>query len=334
MGITAKELAKKLGISAAAVSMALNDKPGVSPATRKKIKSEAEKYGYDFSKIKASAIKNGKIHFIIYKKNGVVVADTPFYTELTEGISEECQKLGYKLKVEYYYESDFRYSDLEAIQFSDCIGIIILGTELSSSDLSPFLKLPIPLIILDSYFDNIDRDFITINNMQGSYRATQHLIRRVKSQPGYLMSSYRIQNFRERADGFYKAIRENGMSTSQSIVHELSPSIDGAYADMKVILKNKDRLARCYFADNDLIAAGAIRALKEYGYRIPEDISVVGFDNLPICQILDPSLSTIHVPKDALGKEAVRRLALRIENPKQGYVRIQISTELIDRYSA
>ncbi len=333
MSITARELAEKMGISAAAVSMALNDKPGVSAATRKKIKREAEKYGYDFSKIKQSAIKNGNIHFIIYKKNGVVVADTPFYSELSEGISDECKKQGYKLKIQYFYESDFTKHDLESIQFSDCIGIILLGTELNAADVLPFLRLPIPIIVLDSYFENIDCDFATINNVQGAYRATTHLIRKVKSQPGYLMSSYKIQNFRERADGFYKAIRENGMSRSQSIVHELSPSMNGAYADMCEIITRKDPLARCYYADNDLIAAGAIKAIKEYGYRIPDDIAVVGFDDLPVCQILEPSLTTIKVPKNVLGAEAVKRLIGRIQDPSLSHIRIQVSTTLIDRYS-
>ncbi len=333
MGITAKELAEKLGISVAAVSMALNDKPGVSQATRKMIKSQAEKYGYDFTKIKASAIKNGSIYFVIYKKNGVVVADTPFYTELSAGITDECKKQGHKLKMQYFYESDFTLNNLEAIQFSDCIGVILLGTELNASDIMPFLSLPLPVIILDSYFENIDRDFVTINNVQGAYRATNHLIRKVKSQPGYIMSSYRIQNFRERADGFYKAIRENGMSRSQSIVHEVSPSMEGAYADMCDIIYHKEPLSRCYFADNDLIAAGAVRAFKENGYRLPDDIAIVGFDDLPICQIMEPGLTTIRVPKNVLGAEAVRRLISRIQDPASDYTHIQVSTKLMDRYS-
>jgi LacI family transcriptional regulator len=333
MGITAKELAKKMGISAAAVSMALNDKPGVSAETRKKIKHEAEKYGYDFSKIKASAIKNGKIHFVIYKKSGVVVADTPFYAELSEGISKECQKHGYKLRVQYYYESDFTLSDLEAIQYSDCIGIILLATELNSQDLAPFLSLPLPVVILDGYFESVDREFVTINNTQGAYRATQHLIRKVKSQPGYLMSSYKIQNFAERYDGFKKAVHESGLSRSQSIIHELSPSIDGAYHDMCEILAQNKQLARCYFADNDLIAVGAMRAFKEAGYRLPADIAIIGFDNLPISQIVEPSLSTINVPKSSLGSEAVKRLIMRINDPSLAYTKTQISASLVDRYS-
>ena len=101
--------------------------------------------------------------------------------------------------------------------------------------------------------------------------------------------------FEERADGFYKAIRKNGMSTSRSIVHQLTPSIDGAYSDMKELLKNNVELSTCYFADNDLIAAGALRALTEAGYRIPHDISIIGFDDMPLCTYTIPALTTIHV---------------------------------------
>ena len=134
-----------------------------------------------------------------------------------------------------------------------------------------------------------------------------------------------------REAGFKKSIRAHGMSFSQSIIHELSPSINGAYSDMKEILKWNEPLARCYFADNDLIAAGAIKAFKEAGKRIPEDIAVVGFDNIPMSQVMD--LSTINVPKEYMGRLAAKRLFDRIRNPRLPTVKIAVETTLIDRYS-
>ena len=92
------------------------------------------------------------------------------------------------------------------------------------------------------------------------------------------------------------------MSSSRSIVHILTPSMEGAYADMLEIIKNGEELASCYFADNDLIAVGAIKALKENGYRIPQDIGIVGFDNLPLGSVIEPALTTIHVPKQYMGE--------------------------------
>ena len=100
---------------------------------------------------------------------------------------------------------------------------------------------------------------------------------------------------------------------------------------MKEILKWNEPLARCYFADNDLIAAGANKAFKEAGKRIPEDIAVVGFDNIPMSQVMD--LSTINVPKEYMGRLAAKRLFDRIRNPRLPTVKIAVETTLIDRYS-
>ncbi|MDY5553814.1 MAG: LacI family DNA-binding transcriptional regulator, partial [Blautia sp.] len=129
IAISAKELAKRLNLSAVAVSMALNDKPGVSTKTRKRVKEAAERMGYDFSKIRKREIENGSFYFIIYTKLGAVVDDTPFFRELITGVTNQCKELGYKVKVTYLYEEDLNEKYLEEIQYSDCIGIILLGTE-------------------------------------------------------------------------------------------------------------------------------------------------------------------------------------------------------------
>ncbi len=102
---------------------------------------------------------------------------------------------------------------------------------------------------------------------------------------------------------------------------------------MKTILARKDPLARCYFAENDYIAAGALRAFREAGLRIPKDIAIVGFDNLPAGEVIDPPLTTINVPKRALGEEAVLRLVRRIENPNLPITKTEVAATLVDRYS-
>lgn len=334
MGITAKELAKKLNLSAAAVSMALNNKPGVSTQTRQLVWNTALKYGYDFTKLSVKNGTNGAIYLVIYKKHGAVVTDTPFFSRVTDGVSLECKNQKYKLKISYIYEEqDTIQGQIEDIQCSDCAGIILLGTEMAAEDLKPFLSLPIPMVLLDAYFDTAACDCITINNLQGAFLAASHLIRKCGKQPGYLQSSYQISNFSERATGFYNAIRVSGMSASKSIVHRLSPSMEGACADMLEILRSGEAIASCYFADNDLIAVGAMKAFKQYGYHIPGDIAIVGFDNMPISDVTEPPLSTIHVPKQYMGEAAVQRLISLMKNPGQPSVRIQISTALLKRNS-
>ena len=175
---------------------------------------------------------------------------------------------------------------------------------------------------------------IVINNAQGAYFATKRLLSAYQVQAGYLRSAYPINNFSERADGFYKAIRENGMSSSRSVVHRLTPSMEGAYADMCEIIARGEELARCYFADNDLIAAGAMRAFSEHGKRIPEDVAIIGFDDMPLCAYTVPTLSTIHVPKQFMGTIAAQQLIRRISAPDSPFVKLEIGTSLIRRGSA
>ena len=310
MSITAKELAKKLNLSESAISLALNNKPGVSTRTRKLVIETAQEYGYDFSKItpRVNPLPQNFIYFIIYRKSGVVVTDTPFFLQLSEGIDAECKKLQYSLNIQYMYQEDNVKQQLDTIIHSGARGFILLGTEMQKEDIEPFLGCNLPLVFLDNYFEDTELDSVLINNIKGAYTATEYLIHKRKKQPGYLHSSYSINNFEERSDGFFKAIRKNGMSVSRSIVHPLTPSVDGAYADMKEHIKNNEPLANCYFADNDLIAAGAMRAFREAGYKIPEDIAIVAFDNMPICTYVEPSLTTIDVPKEYMGKIAVERL--------------------------
>lgn len=335
MGITAKELAKKLNLSAAAVSMALNHKPGVSTQTRQAVLEAAEKYGYDFTRIADKNVRQGSIYFIIYKKHGTVVADTPFFSQVSEGIALECRKENYKLKISYFYEEDEETltRQIEDIRISDCCGIILLGTEMKPEDVRQFLALNFPLVLLDAYFETVPCNCVLINNMQGAYLAAMHLIRTFKKQPGYLRSSYQISNFSERATGFFNAVRSCGMSASKSTVHLLTPSVEGAYADMKEIIKNGEELARCYFADNDLIAIGAMKAIKEAGLAVPGDVAVAGFDNMPASTVIEPQLSTIHVPKQYLGEAAAKRLIELLDSPAQPAVKIEIATTLVKRGS-
>ncbi|WP_124066100.1 LacI family DNA-binding transcriptional regulator [Clostridium sp. E02] len=336
MSITAKDLAKLLNLSEAAISMALNHKPGVSTQTRKKVIESAKKYNYDFSRIKENSVSttpHGMIQFIIYKKNGAVVSDTPFFSQLSEGIDAGCKEACYYLNISYLYEEDDIPSKVADMVRLGCRGILLLGTEMAEEDIKPFLNLPIPVVVVDTYFESQSTDCVVIDNVQGAFFAANYLIRKRKNQPGYLKSSYPIKNFEQRSDGFYQAVKKNGMSISNTKVHKLSPSMDGAYADMAAILKQGELPADCYFADNDLIAAGAIKALKENGYLIPKDVAVVGFDNMPLCTFLDPPLTTIHVPKQYMGMMAARRMAELIQETASYPIKIEISTTLVHRKS-
>lgn len=209
----------------------------------------------------------------------------------------------------------------------------MIGTEIRQEVCKQFLALGFPIILLDTYFDSLECTSVLINNMQGAYLATDYLISLRGTQPGYLQSTYRIPNFNERYEGYTKAIKENGMSPSRSIVHKLSPSIEDAMSDMLEIIYKQDTLATSYFADNDIIAIGAMKALKLRGYRIPEDISIIGFDNISKSRIIEPALTTMDVPRLYIGQTAAKILIEQMQTKRIYATKIEISAKMVKRFS-
>lgn len=333
MAISAKELAKKLNISPATVSMVLNNKYGISDATRERVLNAAREYGFDFSKLDSKSSNTGIIQLVIYKKDGMVVSDTPFFSQLIEGINHGCTEQNFVLQITYFYENISVDEQIENINKSDCSGILLLGTEMTLEDFDCFSSVNKPITILDTYFNELNYDFVKINNVRGMYSAVEYLISKGFKNIGYLRSSYEISNFAERFDGYCKAMNKHAIPIKAEYIHKLTPTADGAYSDMKKITELDTEFADAYVADNDLIASGSIRAFKEAGIKIPEDISVIGFDNMPLCDILEPPLSTIDVPKQKLGITAVYQLVKRIKNHDDIFTTTEISPTLYTRKS-
>lgn len=331
MHVTAKQIAQQLNLSEAAVSMALNHKPGVSTQTRRRVLDTAKSLGYDFSRVCPSQAAPGVIRLIYYSKLDIFTM--PFFQEVVQGVEETFDGSGYRIFPQHVYAVDNVEEQLEMLSVKGSDGIILLGTQMTREDFAPFAFLEPPLVLLDTYISSVKADCVQINNLEGARIATDYLIKKCGQQPGYLRSCYHINNFEERADGFYKAIRQNGMSPSHSIVHYLGTSIDAAYADMMAILDRQEPLAGCYFADNDDLAIGAMKAFKERGYKIPDDISLIGFDNTPFSSYVDPPLTTVNVPKYYMGQLAAHRLLDVLKAPEFHPVKIEVSTNLIIRQS-
>ncbi len=222
---------------------------------------------------------------------------------------------------------------LQNLRGNDCTGIILLGTDIPENVLKAFLQLSIPIVLIDSYSPTVPCNSIVINNEQGAYDATDYLISRCNKKPGYLKSSYYLQNLHERESGFRAALRKHALSDSHYICHELTPNIDGAFADMLGIIDQNDQLADCYFAENDHIAIGAMKAFKQKGFKIPEDIAIIGFDNIQEGKIIEPSLTTMNVPRYFMGQLAVKTLLDCLKSPFPHKIKISVNPNLIKRFS-
>ena len=336
MAILAKDIANALGISPTTVSMVFNNHPGISDETREKVLKAAADMGYTKHLEKSAGSQVKHIQLILYKRHGNVVADTPFFAMLTQGIDAQVKKRGYQLLITYFYQNESIPEQIRSLQATNCAGIILLATEMHTVDLWPFEKLSIPIVILDNCFPFKNYDSIQINNIQGARLAVQHLIDCGHTEIGYLSSRVEIRNFRERMEGYLKAIRTISVPNhSSKRIIKIAPTTEEAFTDMEAYLSSTSGpMPTAFFADNDIIAAACMRALKRAGYRIPEDISLVGFDNVPICEALDPPLSTIDVPKSTLGKLAVNQLVSLINGETDGVTtKIEVSTGLVKRDS-
>jgi len=332
-GIKSKDLAQMLGVSPSTVSMVLNNKPGISEATRKLVLDKIAELNSQTSEMPGVVPSNGFIYFIIYKKHGKVVGDTPFFSQLIEGIESTVKANGSSLQIAYYNQGSDLSLSLPLLYSKECKGVILLATEMSLTDVQNFAHLGKPIVLLDSYFDELPLDTIVINNSQAARCAARFLIENGHKKIGYLHSAFHINNFSERKDGFYRELRRKNIEVRTDLEYKLTPTAEGAYADMKELLENHSEMPTAFFADNDIIALSAIRALKEFGYRIPDDISVIGIDDMPMCELMDPPLTTMQVPKHEMGIMAVKRLSDVIHDRGREIVTLQLRTSLIRRNS-
>lgn len=328
--MTSKELAILLGVSPATVSMALNGKPGLNEETRNLVLENAKKYHVS---ARSMAVSYRSIRLLLFHHRATLLPFSTFINDVISGIEESCATCGYPLTTHTIYGIQTLVSELNELSDKDTAGIILLGTEMIQEDFRQLPKLTIPIVLLDNHAYDYSLDAVKIDNISSAFSAVNFLIERTNEQPGYLRSSYSMNNFEERAIGYEQALKYNGMSKNNTIIHDLLPSIEGAYADMSALLKEKIPLASCYFADNDMIALGAMQALSSHGLRVPEDVSIVAFDDIEMSAWSDPPLTTMHVPRHHFGSAAVKRLTRLIKDHSLFPIKIEMTANLVLRKS-
>lgn len=316
MSITYKQLADELQVSPSAVSIALNDKPGVSDDTRKKILKAAEHYGLKIKKNPNHISESKTVRYIIYMSRLEVVSEISFYSIVLRGIEAQAKELGYNILVSYLTpDEDMSAQILSLSQNMD--GILFLGSELSKEDpvILLFDKLvTCPYIVIDCNLAFPEIDCISTDNFYGAASAIQYLYDHGHRNIGYFSSVQRIPNFDERNNGVQYSLQKNADIQFTEIPVDFAT--DRAYSDICTWLQNKhsknEAIPTAFFTESDIIAFGAIQALTHFGYRIPEDISIIGFDDMPACSMVTPPLTTVMVPKIELGKHALSILNQRI----------------------
>lgn len=329
MKASIRQISEMTGFSQATVSNALNNKKGVNPETARLIIETARACGYQ------SQRKVEGIRLVIFKSGGQIVADTPFFSALIEGVESESHKAGYDITLVNLDSRQHDYEQkLQPLLDDPSYAILLLATEMTEKDLLPFEKCEAPIVLLDAWFEHPRFDSVLISNTDSVCEAVQYLINCGHEKIGYLKSKIRIQNFRYREVGLMRALQESNKSIDPAFVFSLTPTMEGAHMDMSALMAKNPSLPTAFFADNDIIALGAMKALIEFGVKIPNDVSIIGFDDLPFCRISTPMLTSIRVNKKEMGSMAVRRLVEQINRGNQNiHTKIEICNTLIKRDS-
>ena len=328
---TIKEIADRLNISSATVSMALNDRAGVNPDTRKKVLDLAEKLGYTKNLSRRMNSLAGMIGFVVYKKHGRVVADTQFFSELIQAIEHSAKLLGYGISIIYCSGDDELRRILEKWQAAPPDAALFLATEMT--DGSPLENIKIPAMLLDCDLWEYESDKVLIDNKDGIRKALRCLYDKGHREIGYFHSQYFIRNFEERAQSYREVLAELGCTVKEKDIFLVPPVTEEANEAVYEMLKSGRKPPAACIADNDIIACGALKAFKRFGLAVPDDVSLVGFDDVPIAALIEPELTSIRVSRKALGGLAVKQLIRRVGKSDAPFIKIRVATQLVERHS-
>jgi len=333
-----EDIAKLAGVSTSAVSLALNHKPGVSEETRDLIFKIANENNYVplRSASKKRITENKIIRFVACKNKDIVTNDfenLPFFNELIGFLSLEMGNYPYSLIITSVNTDNIvhQLSEYENEQPSE--GIILLGTNLSIEQIQKVKSVQKNTVILDTNYLFFDSNFICINNYQGAYEAGLHLINSGHKKIGYAQSKTRIYNFEERKRGFFNALETKNLSVPKHHLFDLPAMEIGFKTEDFAYLGTSTNLPSAIFCENDYIAISMIKTLTEIGINVPEDISIIGFDDISEAKVVTPELTTIQVNKKQLTVEALKQVIREIKEPQSTKSHTFINCSLIERNS-
>lgn len=336
MSSTVKDVAKLAGVSATTVSLVMNGKSGISQETRTRVMQAAKTLKY--SQRSARTAKGdalGTLRFLKIAKHGHTVNrdHNTFISDYIDGMSREASASGYKLEI-VSFEGEPAEAIVSSLAGTSVDGLIVLGTELTEQDIKLLQTLPTPLVVIDSFFDVLECNFVNMNNKDAVYKIIAYFMECGFRNIGFIASNVQTVNFQLRKEAFVEGMKAFGLNFSTRDIVTVDSTYDGAYHDMLSKLNNGLVVPECYFCTNDIITYGCIKALREFNVRIPQDISVIGFDNLPMSATMEPPLTTIDVSKTKIGYLAIRLLDELINaDDKQPAVKILVGANLIVRDS-
>ncbi len=336
MKITIKDIAQQAEVSVSAVSLALNDKPGVSRETKERILAIAQEMGYEFTARDTSGAE-AVVRLLKIQRHGHTInaSHNIFIDDYIDGINSIASRSGITLEIATYH-TDTSIEEIAEImgRNTQTKGYLILGTELSASDVTTLIETGKDIVFMDTFIDYIPADFVDMNNTDAVYKIVTYLVGHGHTEIGLITSSVPTRNFYLREQAFYQVIEHLRLPYMDQYIVDVDSTFNGAYEDMKRYLEGTPTLPSAYFVINDIVALGCMKALQEAGYAIPDDISLIAFDNLPMATMVFPALTSIDVSKRKIGQNALTILLSKSEhNESAPPIKMLIGGELVERDS-
>lgn len=316
VAIKSKELAEMLEVSTATMSLVLNNKPGISGELRKTLLNQIREmgYGYMIKDEEQSGDENPGKKKLVYliSETGNEAEESAFYPPVLEGAEREARKCGYQLSVLYMDRQENRGNirDLGGEGYS---GIIVQNAELKQDFLEDLEKTGIPYVAIDCYEVGKKISSVASNNEQGIYMAVKYLKETGHKSIGYVRSGTDSVCFAERHRFYRYAVEEEKIEWKPEYDINVQGWGAGAQSALEQEFGRMGELPDAFILETDNLAPPFYQAVRNIGCRIPEDISVVGFDGRAICNVMVPPLTTMRVHRRAMGRALIMLLCHKIE---------------------
>lgn len=328
--MTIRQIADSFGVAPSTVSVVLNNKPGVRRELRQQIRLALIENGYQVREGENAC--QGNILFIYFKSSDYLAArkdDT--ITSMLSGIEEVCEKRKFTFSVA---NATFETIDkvLMSVSPNTYKGVLLLGTEYYQEPRDTFYELPVPLVIVDGFFPECPLNTVNLDNSYGIHQALQYLLENGHTKIDYIKSALEYGCLRDRAACVQSSLSRLGLQMhSNSFL--VSQKADLIQTEMYEYLRSCSDMPSAFIADNDIIAVSTIQVLQNMGYRVPEDISIIGFDDSSVCTILTPHLTTVRADFTGMANLAASRLIDMIESGQRTIIKSTVGSTLIKRQS-
>ena len=308
--VTIRDVAKAVGVSPSAVTIALSGKNGVSEQTKERILQTAQKMGYSRASAQPAVRRSRNIHYVIPRYLlEVDRANVPVYHDLLmQSIEKSCRENSCFMVVHYLGqdpdEVDAVIRSIRSVE--DDPMVIVQAADLKNETVSQWIGAIPRVVFINKYFIKQQVDCVASDGIGIVYAATSYLIERGYSQIGFFYGRTYFKNLADRREGYLRCLEDHGMQSAG--IWQVHTSYEQAYQEVRQYLQQGVVFPRAIVCVGDRQAIGAIRAFREAGLRVPEDIAVIGFDGLPLAAEHDPPLSTCSVTWEEMAQTAVERV--------------------------